>query len=64
MIEYPLLDRLKAEQETFAREALTKPGNRDAFEYGRAQGVYAGLERAREIAERLIKDKDDRDNDL
>ena len=32
-----------------ATSALEKPSGRDAFEYGRAVGMYAGLQRAFEV---------------
>ena len=44
-----LLRRLEEEQAEHAKRALAQPQNRDSFEYGRMAGLYAGLERAREI---------------
>jgi len=44
-----LLQRLETEQASLAREALGKPSGRDAYEYGRVVGMYAGLERAKQL---------------
>ena len=44
-----LLRRLEEEQSEHAKRALAQPQGRDSFEYGRMAGLYAGLERAREI---------------
>lgn len=40
---------IEREQQDLAAAALRSPNSRDAFEYGRVSGVYAGLERAKEI---------------
>lgn len=57
-----LLQRLETEQAKLAREALEHPAGRDTFDYGRAVGLYAGLEHAKRtlvdmIAERESKDR-------
>jgi hypothetical protein len=44
-----LLRRLEEEQAEHAKRALAQPQNRDSFEYGRVAGIYAGLDRVREI---------------
>ena len=46
MIEPALLRKLKDEQARFALEALQRPNQRDAFEYGHRVGVIEGFERA------------------
>lgn len=56
-----LLRRLDAEQADHARQALTTPQNRDAFEYGRMAGLYAGLEQAKTLLLNLM-DEADRDD--
>ena len=45
-IEDQLLNRLKAEQQQFALEALKRPVERDALEYGYRVGMVAGYEAA------------------
>jgi hypothetical protein len=57
-----LLQRLETEQARLAREALEHPSGREPFDYGRAVGMYAGLEHARRtlidmVAERESKDR-------
>lgn len=41
------LQRLETEQARLAKEALERPTGKDAFDYGRAVGLYAGLEHAK-----------------
>ena len=60
----PLIRRLEEEQAAFAKEALSRPSGRDDFEYGRVCGIYAGLERAREIIFNSLADKDAKQNQL
>lgn len=55
--ETTLLNRLKAEQQQFALEALMRPQAKDAFEYGLRSGTVAGIEAAIEILLNLIKDE-------
>ena len=43
-----------------AKEALAQPQSRDAFEYGRVVGMYAGLERAVNVLFDLIKEDEER----
>lgn len=40
---------IEKEQQELAAAALRSPNSRDAFEYGRVSGVYAGLERAKQV---------------
>lgn len=44
-----------------ATNALASPQGRDAFEYGRMSGLYAGLNEARNLVLDLISEEDDRD---
>ena len=43
-----------------AKEALAQPQSRDAFEYGRVVGMYAGLEQAVNVLLDLIKEDEER----
>jgi hypothetical protein len=63
-IETKLLNKLKAEQQTFAVEALKKPQTRDAFEYGYRVGTVAGYEAAINVLLNLIDEDKHSDNDL
>lgn len=56
-----LLQRLETEQARLAREALEKPSGREAFDYGRAVGMYAGLEHAKRILIDLVAEKERKD---
>lgn len=59
-----LLQRLEAEQSKIAHEALKQPAGRDAFTYGQAVGMYAGLEHAKRILLDLVDEKERRDFNL
>ena len=63
-IETRLLNALKAEQQSFALEALRKPQTRDAFEYGHRVGVIAGYESAINVLLQLLKEERNNDPDL
>jgi hypothetical protein len=63
-IETKLLNKLKAEQQSFAVEALKKPQTRDAFEYGYRVGTVAGYEAAINVLLNLIDEDKHSDNDL
>ena len=63
-IETKLLNKLKAEQQIFAVEALKKPQTRDAFEYGYRVGTVAGYEAAINVLLNLIDEDKHSDNDL
>lgn len=59
--------KIQAEKEKMAHEAVSmKPGEgKDiSFEYGYRQGVYQGLERAKQLIEQALRDQDKRDSDL
>jgi hypothetical protein len=63
-IEQALLGALKAEQADYALQALRKPNQRDAFEYGYRVGVLAGLDRAVEILLKLLDEDKNGNPDL
>lgn len=56
-----LLRRLETEQARLAAEALEKPAGRDAFEYGRAVGLYAGIEHAKRTLIDMVAERDKKD---
>jgi hypothetical protein len=58
------LRRLEEEQAQLAKETLRNPQSRDLFEYGRAVGMYAGMEQAKQLLVDLIAEKDRKDFDL
>jgi hypothetical protein len=62
--ETKLLNRLKAEQQKFAADALKRPQQRDAFEYGYRVGVVAGYEQAIEVLLKILDEEKNVDNDL
>ena len=64
MILEKLLNRLKAEQQQYALEALMRPIAKDAFEYGHRSGTVAGLEAAISILLTLINEEKYGNNDL
>lgn len=51
-----LLNRLKTAQQEFAFEALKRPQNRDAFEYGHRVGVVEGYEAAINLLLNLVNE--------
>jgi hypothetical protein len=62
--ETKLLNRLKAQQQQFAVDALRRPQDRDAFEYGYRVGVIAGYEAAIDVLLKLLDEEKNSDNDL
>jgi hypothetical protein len=58
-----LLQRLEAEQATLARQTLEQPIPGE-FNYGKAVGMYAGLELAKRILIDTVAEKDKRDFNL
>lgn len=54
-----IIMQLQKEQAELAAAALRRPNSRDAFEYGRVSGQYAGLERAIEIIMSTMKEEED-----
>lgn len=63
-IPQELLNRLKAGQQSFALDALARPQNRDAFEYGYRVGVVAGYEAAINVLLQLLDEEKNLDHDL
>ena len=53
---------LKKELNSLAHSALSQPAGRDAYEYGRMVGNYAGLKRAVETIETALTEESE-DND-
>lgn len=62
--ETKLLNRIKAAQQQFAVDALKRPQQRDAFEYGYRVGVVAGYEQAIEVLLKILDEEQHSDNDL
>lgn len=58
-----LLQRLEAEQATLARQTLEQPQPGD-FNYGRAVGMYAGIDVAKRVLVELVAEKEKRDFNL
>lgn len=56
-----LLQRLETEQARLAAEALAHPSGKEAFDYGRAVGMYAGLEHAKRSLLDLVAEREKRD---
>ena len=63
-LETKLLNALKAEQQQFALQALKRPVERDAFEYGYRVGTIAGLESAVNVLLKLVYEEKHVDNYL
>jgi hypothetical protein len=59
-----LLQRLEAEQAQLAQAALQQPAGRDSFEYGRVVGMFAGLDRAKDVIIGLVAEREKRGFDL
>jgi len=64
VIEAKLLNRLKTEQQRFSVDALKRPQERDAFEYGYRVGVVAGYEAAINALLKLIDEEKTGVNDI
>ena len=64
MNEARLLNRLKTEQQQFSVDALKRPQERDAFEYGYRVGVVAGYEAAINALLRLLEEERGGEKDL
>ncbi|MEI7892015.1 MAG: hypothetical protein WCI05_02925 [Myxococcales bacterium] len=59
-----LLQRLEAEQVMLARETLEQPSGREAYDFGRAVGLYAGIERAKIVLLDLVREHERKGFDL
>ena len=64
MNEAKLLNRLKTEQQQFSVDALKRPQERDAFEYGYRVGVVAGYEAAINVLLKLLEEEKTGGNEL
>lgn len=64
--DYQLIERviiaLKKELNELAHSALSSPAQRDAYEYGRMVGNYAGLKRAVETIETAVYSESEDDD--
>ena len=58
------LQRVETEQAQLAKEALERPAGRDVFDYGRAVGLYAGLERAKQAFIEMVAEHERKGFDL
>lgn len=58
------LQRLETEQARLAKEALERPSGREAFDYGRAVGLYAGLELAKQTIIDMVAEHERKGFDL
>lgn len=56
-----LLRKLEEEQARLAKETLQQPQTPHEFNYGKAVGMYAGLEHAKTLLLDLIDEKNKRD---
>lgn len=59
-----MLQCLETAQAQLAKEALERPTGKDAFEYGRAVGMYAGLEHAKNTLIEMVAERERKDFDL
>tara|TARA_R110002126_G_scaffold27484_1_gene92218 strand:- start:1140 stop:1340 length:201 start_codon:yes stop_codon:yes gene_type:complete len=62
-----IITTIRAEQHALAIEAIkvqTAEGKDIGFEYGKRQGVYAGLDRAVQLIERIYRDIENDQRDL
>jgi hypothetical protein len=59
--------KIEAEKNRIAHEAVAHKfgeGKDISYETGRQQGAYAGLDRAKQLIEQILRDQDKRDSDL
>lgn len=59
-----LIRRLNDEQIALAKEALERPQGREAYDYGRVVGMYAGLEQAKTLINEMLAEKEAKDFNL
>jgi len=62
--ETQLLARLKEKQQQFALDALRRPQERNAFEYGYRVGMVAGYEAAIDVLLSLINEEQYGEKDI
>jgi hypothetical protein len=58
------LQRLETAQAELAKEALERPSGREAFDYGRAVGLHAGLELAKQTIIDMVAEHERKGFDL
>jgi len=58
------LQRLETAQAELAKEALERPSGREAFDYGRAVGLHAGLELAKQTLIDMVAEHERKGFDL
>lgn len=58
------LQRLETAQAELAKEALERPAGREAFDYGRAVGLHAGLELAKQTIIEMVAEHERKGFDL
>lgn len=61
MIEDRIISALKAKLDECAHSALRAPSQRDAFEYGRLVGIYAGLQMALDVVDNALGEDEEKD---
>jgi hypothetical protein len=59
-----LLQRLETAQAELAKETLERPTGKDSFDYGRAVGMYAGLEMAKTTLIEMVSEQERKGFDL
>lgn len=59
-----LLAAIKAEESSYALQALKNPGGKTLFDFGQRVGYLAGLSKAEELLLALLKDERDGGDDL
>ena len=58
------LQRLEGAQAQLAKEALERPAGKDSFDYGRAVGMYAGLDLAKSTLIEMVSEHERKGYDL
>lgn len=59
-----LLNKLKSKQQELALDFLSRPTNRDAFEYGQRSGIINGIEMSINVLLDLLDEEKNSGNDL
>ena len=62
-----IITTIRAEQQALAVEAIKVPpaeGKDISFEYGKRQGVYAGLDKAIQLINNVVRDVETKTRDL
>lgn len=59
-----LLSKLKSKQQELALDFLSRPTNRDAFEYGQRSGFINGIEMSINVLLDLLDEEKNSGNDL